>query len=305
LRQGNASVSPAQRLFTRQSVAEISMLSLSALATMIFFADRANGFAKCGWNGRPYIANGRELLASIPRGGPKDWSVQQCTSNYTFESQLFAWALRDTGLDVDPFPNISGTISIEPLLPELLSAAQLELAGMPTDQRETWQSSALAEHAAISSFAKLTLELLVAGVPSHLVRQAIRAQEEELLHAQISFTLGSSQTTDGNGSSLQFPEHGLAIERDFFAMRTAAMQEGVMHEGHAALDLFRSAAGFLKDNLAIHLAKIVWGIARDEARHAALAAQVVEWLDKQMGHPLPSISYHAGRLQILEELVEV
>lgn len=277
------------------------MLSCIAFATLVV---SASAFAGCGWEGkgRPYMVNGVELLASIPLGGVIDWGVQNCTSTDTFESKLLAWALQDAGLDADPFLNMSGTISMESLLPELLSAAQLELASMPVSQRETWRSSALKEHAAISSFARLSLELLVAGMPSHLVRQAIRAQEEELLHAQISFTLASSQTNNGSGSRLLFPEHSLEVRRDFVTMKTAAMEDGVMSEGHAALDLFSSAAALFKDDATIHLAKIVWAIALDEARHASLALQVVEWLDEQMGHPRSMMRYHGGRLQMLTEV---
>lgn len=206
---------------------------------------------------------------------------------------------------MNPFPNIDGTLSLETQLQTLLSDAQFELASMPAAERETWQSSALKEHAAISTFAKLTLELLVAGAPSHLVRHAIRAQEEELLHAQISFTLGFTQKAEDSAGNLRFPEHSLDVLHDPTAMREAAVREGIMGEGHATLDLFASAFGVLKDvspRVQPALGKVIWAIARDEARHAALAAQTVEWLGEQIGQAPPKVIFQSGALQMFEDV---
>jgi len=259
----------------------------------------------CAWkNGRPYVANGRELLAPFPTNGICGWSVENTSASHKLESQLLAWALHSAGVAMNPLPDIDGTLSLETQLPNLLSDAQFEVASMPAAEREAWQSSALAEHAAISTFAKLSLELLVAGAPSHLVRQAIRAQEEELLHAQISFTFGFTRKAEDSTGSLRFPEHSLDVLHDPIAMREAAVQEGMMGEGHATLALFGRAFGFLKDvspSVQPALGKIIWAIARDEARHAALAAQTVEWLGEQMGQAPPKVIFQAGTLQVLED----
>lgn len=262
-------------------------------------------------------------------------------------------ALRSFGLDANPFPETSGTLAMEPQLPRLLAAAQAGLANADPEEREHWRAAGLAEHASVGSFAKLCLELLVMGAPPRLLRHAIKAQEEELVHAHVSLgllrglnenvqsslfpgSLRGTDLTDAAGASaierLDLPEHNLEVRRDPTALWTAAIEEGLLGEGRAALRLFKHSLLTLhsegKDKVEESsdvdsastaaaapptrqsstdrhaVAQLTWAIAQDEARHAALAMEIVEWLQetgRSAQRPLPNVQVGAGTVVVQQD----
>lgn len=284
--------------------------------------------------GRPLSLNGVTLLATtnvVPASETAakadGWGFATSDLGHSLLSQargrakdmpaeLLKEALRGAGLTENPFPETTGTLAMESRLPEVLMAAQAELANADPKEREHWRIAGLAEHASVGSFAKLCLELLVAGAPPRLLRHAIKAQEEELVHAHLSLgllrgTKGNLRASSAEGESgiesLDLPEHNIEVKRDLAALRSAAIEEGLMGEGRAALQLFQRSLEALhgdgKEPSAGQraLAELAWAIGHDEAHHAALAMEIVEWLhEATKGPPLPKVDVSAGTVLVQE-----
>lgn len=219
----------------------------------------------------------------------------------TVARELMAEALRLAGVASNPFPQLQGTLQIEPQLDEVIAAAHAHVAA--TNEQLKWHNSGLQEHASVGSFAKLCLELLVAGAPPDLLRRAISAQEEELLHAHIALALGGG--AQNGGSQLEFPGHTLDLHHNPNAMRAAAIKEGLGGEGHAAMELFQQALDALggEDPLPMGrqaFAKLAWAMACDEARHAALALEVVDWLQNDAAQGSLEVRVRSGAVHVRE-----
>ncbi|CAE7196649.1 unnamed protein product [Symbiodinium natans] len=306
--------------------------------------------------GRPLTLNGKTLLAAATATREvKDladgWGFPASNLGHPMLSavsgraahmpqELLEEALRGFGAG-NPFPEATGTLAMESQLPHMLAVAQAELASAGPEEREHWKEAGLAEHASVGSFAKLCLELLVAGAPPRLLRRAIKAQEEELVHAHLSLgllrganhelqspsvfkslrgDLANATQADGHGGfaieRLDLPEHSFEVRRDFVALRNAAIEEGLIGEGRAALRLFQrsletlhgQSEGKLDGREVLSegrraLAKIVWAIANDEARHAALAMETIEWLSGRDSRPqaqLPKVQISQGTVVVQE-----
>ena len=306
--------------------------------------------------GRPLTLNGKTLLAAATATREfKDladgWGFPASNLGHPMLSavsgraarmpqELLEEALRGFGAG-NPFPEATGTLAMESQLPHMLAVAQAELASAGPEEREHWKEAGLAEHASVGSFAKLCLELLVAGAPPRLLRRAIKAQEEELVHAHLSLgllrganhelqspsvfkslrgDLANATQTDGHGGfaieRLDLPEHSFEVRRDLVALRNAAIEEGLIGEGRAALRLFQrsletlhgQSEGKLDGREVLSegrraLAKIVWAIANDEARHAALAMETIEWLSGRDSRPqaqLPKVQISSGTVVVQE-----
>lgn len=271
--------------------------------------------------GRPYITAGQTLVATCTaaevlrntttRAACSAWGSAKSSfglqdkcavhaPSKDFAARLVEEALRGAGTDAAAKAlDVKGTLELEPELATLLGGARAEVANMEPADLEEWQGEGLAEHASIGTFAKLCLELLVAGAPPHLTRQAIRAQEEEAMHAHITLALSSAKNEKQEGMALEFPEHTVAFRRDHSALHSAAAREGLEGEGHAALKLFGKAAAALEP--AAHrpaLAKLLWAMAQDEARHAALAADTLAWLHQVWGMPYPDVEIYDGQVKV-------
>mmetsp|Transcript_76544 Transcript_76544/g.194250 ORF Transcript_76544/g.194250 Transcript_76544/m.194250 type:complete len:285 (-) Transcript_76544:130-984(-) len=281
--------------------------------------------------GRPLTLAGRVLLASpsaMPASATDDWghgSSDLGAAPHDAQSRsgglaasLLQDALRSGGWAADPFPELTGTVALEPRLAEVLLLAQAEIAATDASEREHWYSAGLAEHASVGSFAKLCLELLVMGAPPRLLRRAIKAQEEELLHAHIALGLFSADAKTATitddaaegpaGMQLNFPEHSIEVKRDQAAIRAAAVEEGLLGEGRAALRLFGRSLNALGSEAGATtasagrraLAEVVWAMAQDEARHAAMAMEIVEWLETSTAKPPPLVEISAGAVNVKE-----
>ncbi|HZO13854.1 MAG TPA: ferritin-like domain-containing protein [Polyangiaceae bacterium] len=137
---------------------------------------------------------------------------------------------------------------------------------------DAWTEDALAEHASVASFARFVLELLAVSAPADLVRDAQRALADEIAHAEISFGLASAYAGAPVGPGpLAMPTNQLRSHLAEIAAATA--REGCINETLAAL-CAQAAHDDARDEVvktALH------AIARDEARHAALAWRFVAW----------------------------
>jgi len=271
----------------------------------------------CVVAGRPYIVHGESLVAeptpaesagAAVMPGASEWGCMRDANADDADvlKSLIMEALTRADQSADPWPELTGTLALQARLPQLLTAAHEALIDIPAEERSKWHSAGLVEHASVASFAKLGLELLVAGAPPSLVQLAIGAQEEELLHAQISLSLSGA----GNGtcSSLQFPEHTLEIHRDLASLRSAAIREGLQGEGKSALELLgRSldALGKKGNNEALPfgaqaLSELLWAMGKDEARHAQLAAEVINWVDGKTKQQSLQVKVRNGEVHVFE-----
>jgi hypothetical protein len=131
-----------------------------------------------------------------------------------------------------------------------------------------WTRIALAEHASIPAFARLGCEL-VARAPD-LVERAHRAALDEARHARVAFGLASAYAGSPVGPGA-LPEAIAPFESGRLA--DDALLDGVAGEGFSAAVLAECARRVADRELA----RLLDGIARDEAEHADLARDVLAW----------------------------
>ena len=122
------------------------------------------------------------------------------------------------------------------------------------------------EAAAVQAFVDLAVELGVHGAPTHLVRAAVRAATDEVVHANV---IGRLARAAGH-APLPF-EMTEGCVRDLAAVAEANAVEGCVREDEGARVLARLARRSER-----HRA-VLGPIARDEARHARLSRAVHDW----------------------------
>jgi hypothetical protein len=136
-----------------------------------------------------------------------------------------------------------------------------------------WLKAARAEHAAVASFARLTLHLMHAAAPPRLLTDSLQAGIDEVDHARRAFALASrfGEAPVGPGA---FPLHGDPLgPLDLASITEAAVVEGCVGETISAL-MAQEAASLATDPQ-VHETLTV--IAEDESRHAELSWRVVRW----------------------------
>ena len=136
---------------------------------------------------------------------------------------------------------------------------------------EHWLRAALQEHASVASFARFALELMGVGAPAVLLADTARAMRDEVRHAELAFGLarrfGAKALTPGPLDA--GPVRSMAL----CDVVVATVREGCIGETLAAAQAELAARRATDPEVAEALQEI----AADEARHAALAWQVVQW----------------------------
>jgi hypothetical protein len=164
------------------------------------------------------------------------------------------------------------------------SAAPVETPGWlvtgalppPPDSAELahdWLADALAEHASIAAFAKLSLELLALGAPPELLCEAQRAALDEIEHARLCFGIAAHLSERDLGPGALDVTGATARAPTLARLAAETVREGCIAETIAALIAARQAevAGVPGVRAALER------IADDEGRHAALAYRIVAW----------------------------
>jgi hypothetical protein len=137
-----------------------------------------------------------------------------------------------------------------------------------------WREAALSEHASIAAFARFVVHLLALGAPPMLLREAIRAMDDELIHAQLCF--GMARRLDGRmlGPG-PLDVSGLWDGQDTPSkILEAAIREGCVVETISAR-LAQVACERATEPFAVEALR---RITHDEMRHADLAWSFVEWI---------------------------
>jgi len=138
--------------------------------------------------------------------------------------------------------------------------------------RDGWLEDARLEHASVASFSRFVLHLLSFGAPSELVRQALRASEDEVEHARGCFALASRYARSEVGPSTLSLD-GALPSPTLAEAAAAAVNEGCVGETLAAIQASEQLS-LARDPAA---RRVLETISEDEARHAELAWRFVRW----------------------------
>lgn len=134
-----------------------------------------------------------------------------------------------------------------------------------------WLKDALAEHASIAAFADLALHLLHHGAPAWLVADVQAALADEVRHAEAAFSLASRLGGRRVGPGrLDVPARP-ALSLMELVVETA--RDGIVGETVAAAVAAARLSGATDPQVRAALSAVV----AEEARHAALAWQIVDW----------------------------
>lgn len=151
-------------------------------------------------------------------------------------------------------------------------AARLPAAPCAAGAAAAWARVAAMEYASVASFTRHALELLALGAPADLITAVVAAQADELRHAALALDvaahLGGARPALG-----VLPLHDIQPRRDPEAIFDALVREGCIGETLAAAE-----AQLLADTAEPVFAAALAQIARDEARHAALAWRTEAWM---------------------------
>jgi hypothetical protein len=150
--------------------------------------------------------------------------------------------------------------------------------------RDAWLAAADHERAAIAAFTNLAVRLHEVGAPVELIDRCRRAASDETRHVRQCVRLAGYRadprpsTTAEPTLRARRPVH--ARSRRIALMRIAleSFADGVVNEGFAAERLQRSAARTGEET-----ARVLRRMARDERRHASLAADIVRWCASESG----------------------
>ncbi len=139
---------------------------------------------------------------------------------------------------------------------------------------DKWVEAALGEHASVAAFAKFVLHLLALGAPPSFVERALHAAADEVEHAKQCFQV--AQRLSGVARSPGRLDIGPAMAGSFepAAILVAAIREGCFGETIAA----ECAAEARRRTVDASIRKVLDRIVQDEARHAELSWDFVEWM---------------------------
>ena len=135
-----------------------------------------------------------------------------------------------------------------------------------------WLKDALEEHASVAAFARLTMHLLSVGAPPELIVESQRASLDEVRHARACFALASRYGGESRGPSSLSLEGALDIA-SMGDIARLTVEEGCVGETLGAA-LAREQLAVARDPVVVAALR---RIARDEARHAALAWRFARW----------------------------
>ena len=157
-----------------------------------------------------------------------------------------------------------------------------------------WLAAARMEHASVAAFSATALRLMALGAPPELISEVHRAALDEIEHARVAFAIATAY-----GAAAHSPER-FAIEMTPMTLRELAIEtfvDGCVGEMVAALDAEREAEATPA------LAGVLRQIAVDEARHAALAWQIVAWCVRQDSSILADLTVENAPADVMNEIV--
>jgi hypothetical protein len=142
----------------------------------------------------------------------------------------------------------------------------------PAQAATAWRNAALAEHASVAAFARIQLLLMALGAPPDLLADTAAAQADEIAHAKALFALAARIDGQAQGPG-PLDLTGVCWQVDPAELLVATLREGCWGELLAAAEAEEAARTSRSD-----IAEVLHTIAKDEARHAALAFRTVRWI---------------------------
>ena len=134
-----------------------------------------------------------------------------------------------------------------------------------------WLDDALAEHASIAAFTRVSMQLLAVGAPPELVAGAHTAALDEVRHARLCFTLASMYGARWEAPGALSPDAIRNAACDRASIAREALLEGCLGEGVAAA-IARAACATVEDPEVLRVLEV---IADDEKRHAKLTWSIL------------------------------
>lgn len=155
-----------------------------------------------------------------------------------------------------------------------------------------WSHAGSMEHASVASFSRFSLDLMAMGAPADLVQGAHLAALDEIRHAQLSFSVAAlfNGTAHFTPDKFTIPDATVQVAKDLPSMVARTLAEGCVGETLAAVRAFYAASTLenlgeqarqKEEPFASAVLSALSSIAVDEARHAALAWNTVEWAMRQ------------------------
>ncbi len=154
----------------------------------------------------------------------------------------------------------------------------------PADAMTVWANRARAEWASVPAFLQLARHLGVVAAPRSLIARSIASAAEEVRHTVLAG--GIASRIDGRPLILDRPgslERALPGGTDALAqLAIESWVDGCLGEGTAA------AVAAHESTTAVDpaIASTACTVARDEASHAALSWDIVEWTLREGGAPV-------------------
>lgn len=158
------------------------------------------------------------------------------------------------------------------LLPPILGSRQ------PRDReagavRRHFARAAQLEYSSVWTFLRLANELAAVGAPDFLVARALDAGDDEVRHAELCGRAAGGLALAPLPVHAARPRFRARTRRALAVLARESWLEGCLNEGIAAEEALRAAED------AVGTARsMLEAIARDEARHAALAWSVLGWV---------------------------
>ncbi len=150
-----------------------------------------------------------------------------------------------------------------------------------------WRTNGLTEHASVAAFARLAIDLVALGAPPRLIRAAYADALDEMRHTELCFEL--ARLLDGRAlGPAAFPAISALparrAPRPIALARLAvdSLIDGALNEGVSA----RVIAQLSRTTDHPQVQPVLAAIARDEARHAAHAFEVLRWCVLEGGFPV-------------------
>jgi hypothetical protein len=137
---------------------------------------------------------------------------------------------------------------------------------------QAWLADALAEHASVAAFARLTLQLMALGAPANLIEKSQRASLDELRHAEYCFER-ASRHGGARYVPAALPMAGALDDCSLTALIESNLLEGCIGETLAS-ERLRCRAERTHDP---ELRSALLAISDDEQRHAELAFEILAW----------------------------
>ncbi len=147
-----------------------------------------------------------------------------------------------------------------------------------------WRNQGELEHASVIAFNDLAHRLAQVDAPDDLLRRTVRASDQEATHARLCFDLAGRYLGESVKAGRLRRPHRLPRSRttELTQLAVEALRDGVLNEGYAAW-LAAAKTERATDHRVRNALQV---IARDEAQHAALSADVLAWCIVEGGAPV-------------------